>query len=125
MKKLLLIGLVMLCCTSCATILCGSKERVTFDSDYKESATMIIDGRRHKNVTFPYKANIKRGFRDTEVRISAEGYETQTIYIDKTFNPWALLNLADFMGWAIDAATGAVTQPDSEYYWIDFTPAAK
>lgn len=122
MKRLLLVALVALSCTSCATILCGSKDRVTFDADLKAPASMIIDGRRHQNVTFPYKVNINRGFKDTVVRVSAEGYETQTVYVDKTFNPWALLNLADVVGWVIDAATGAITQPDSEYYWIDLTP---
>lgn len=126
MKKLLLIALVMLACTSCATILCGTKKRVTFDSDMRgTSAKMIIDGRMHQNVTFPYKVKIKRGFRDSEVRILAEGYESQTLYIDKTFNAWSLLNLADVAGWVIDAATGAVTQPASDHYWIDFTPVAE
>lgn len=125
MKKLLLIALVMLACTSCATIISGSKKRVTFDSDMKGSAKMIIDGRRYNEVTFPYKVNIERGFGDTVVRVEAEGYQPQTIYIDKTFNPWALLNLTDVVGWIIDAATGALTQPDSDYYWIDMTSVAR
>ena len=126
MKKLLLIALVMLACTSCATILCGTKDRVTFDSEMRgTSAKMIIDGRMHQNVTFPYKVKIKRGFKATEVRISAEGYEPQTLYINKSFNAWAILNLADIAGWAIDAATGAITKPASDHYWIDFTPVAE
>ena len=125
MKKLLLIALVVLSCSSCATIISGSKKRVTFDSDMKGSAKMIVDGRRYHDMTFPCKVNIKRGFSDTVVRVEAEGYEPQTIYIDKTLNPWAILNLADIVGWVIDAATGAVTQPDSDYYWIDMKPATK
>lgn len=113
----------MLACTSCATILSGTHKKVTFDSDHKGGATMIVDGRRYQNVKFPYKVNIKRGFKDSVVRITADGEQTVTMYIDKTFNPWSILNLADFCGWAIDVATGAITQPDAEYYWVEFKPS--
>jgi len=122
MRRLLLVALLALLCTSCATILSGTTERVTFDSDLKGSAKMIIDGRRYHNVVFPFKVDVKRGFQDTEVSIIAEGYQTQTITIAKTLNPWAILNFADVAGWAIDIATGAVTQPASDYYWIELAP---
>lgn len=54
--------------TSCATIFCGSKARVTFESDIQEKATLTIDGRKHTNVTFPYTTKIKRGFDETVVK---------------------------------------------------------
>ena len=46
--------------SSCATIFCGSKARVTFESDITEKATLTIDGRKHTDVTFPYTPKIKR-----------------------------------------------------------------
>lgn len=125
MKKLLLIAFLALTCTSCATILCGTKKKVTFDGDVNSRATMIVDGRQHKNVALPYKVNVKRGFKDSEVRITVEGYEPVTIYVDKNFNPWSLLNFVDPVGWVIDVATGAITQPAMSHYWIDFTPKAE
>ena len=125
MKKLLLIALLALSCTSCATILCGTKKRVTFDGDVKAPATMIVDGQPYKDVVLPYKVNVKRGYRDSEVRITVEGYEPVTIYVDKTFNPWSLLNLVEPVGWIIDVATGAITQPAMTHYWVDFTPKAQ
>ncbi len=125
MKKLLLIALLALSMTSCATIISGTKKRVVFDGDVKQPVTMIVDGRHYGNVRLPYKVNVKRGFRDSEVRITVDGYEPVTIYVDKNFNPWSLLNLADPVGWIIDVATGAITQPAMSHYWVYFSPKAE
>ena len=54
--------------TSCATVFCGSKAKVTFDSDIAEKATLTIDGRKYTNVTFPYTTKIRRGFDETVVK---------------------------------------------------------
>ncbi len=124
MKKLLLVVLLALTMTSCATIISGTKKRVTFDGTISKPATMIVDGRQYKGVKLPYTVKIKRGFNDTEVRFIVEGYEPITIYVDKNFNPWALLNFADVFGWVVDVATGAVTRPAMTHYWVDFTPKA-
>ena len=122
MKKFLFIALLMLGCTSCATVFCGGKKRVTFDSDHNAPVTAIVDGHRYKNVTFPFKVKVRRGFNDTEVRFMSEGYHNEDVVVDKTFNWVAVLNLMDPVGWAIDLATGAITKPEYDHYWIDFTP---
>ena len=48
---LICVGLLM---SSCASIFCGSKAKVTFDGEISEEATLTIDGLKHTNVTFPY-----------------------------------------------------------------------
>lgn len=121
MRKVL-IPLVLLCAlltTSCATVFCGSKATVTFESNV-EQANLTIDGRKYSNVTFPYTTKIARGFDETIVKAEKEGYETQLIYIDKTFNAVSIINLCDVLGWGIDAATGAITKPEYKVYQIDF-----
>ena len=85
--------------TSCATVFCGSKAKVTFDSDIAEKATLTIDGRKYTNVTFPYTTKIRRGF-----------------------NAVSVINLLNILGWGIDAATGAMTKPEFKFYQIDFQP---
>lgn len=122
MKKLLIIALLALGCTSCATIFTGTHRKVQFDSDYSDYATLSVDGRRYKNVTFPCKVNISRGYDQSVVTISAEGYKTETIVVDKDFNTISLLNLTNLFGWIIDVATGAVTTPERDYYWVELTP---
>lgn len=109
--------------SSCATIFCGSRANITFDSDIEERATLTIDGQKHTRVTFPYTVKIKRGFNDTVVKAEAPSYQTESIVIYKQFNLVSLLNLfGGLLGWGIDAATGAITKPDQKYYQIEFEP---
>lgn len=108
--------------SSCATVFCGSKARVTFESDITESATLTIDGRKHTNVTFPYTTKIKRGFDETVVKAEAPSYQTETIIIDKNFNAVSVINLYNILFWGIDAATGAMMKPEFKFYQIDFRP---
>ena len=122
MKRIGFILFLACSMTSCATVFCGSKTKVTFNSDIPEKATLTIDGRKHTNVTFPYTTKIKRGFDETVVKAEAPSYETATIIIDKNFNAVAVLNLLDILGWGIDAATGAVMKPEFKFYDIDFQP---
>lgn len=123
MKKLILkfvmCGVILLSTTSCASIFCGTKAKVTFDCNVKEGVSLTIDGIKHHNVDFPFTTKVKRGFDDTIVKAEAESYKTETLIIDKKFNPVSIINLCDVLGWGIDAATGAITKPDSNYYQIE------
>ena len=119
--KIFLLTVCALSMSSCGTIFCGSKTRVTFTSNV-EKADLTIDGLKHSNVTFPYTTKIKRGFDDTVVKAEAKDYQTETIIIDKNFNAVSVLNLLDILGWGIDAATGAMMKPEFKFYNIDFQP---
>lgn len=101
---------------------CGSKAKVTFDSDIAEKATLTIDGRKYTNVTFPYTTKIRRGFDETVVKAESPAYTTETVIINKSFNAVSVINLLDILGWGIDAATGAMTKPEFKFYQIDFQP---
>ena len=122
MKRILLFLCSSCLLSSCATVFCGSKARVTFESDIPEKATLTIDGRKHTNVTFPYTTKIKRGFDETVVKAEAENYTTETVVIDKSFNSVSVINLMNILGWGIDAATGAMMKPEFKFYQIDFRP---
>ena len=113
--------LITLLMSSCGTIFCGSKTRVTFTSNV-DKADLTIDGLKHSNVTFPYTTKIKRGFDDTVVKAEAKDYQTEMIVIDKNFNAVSVLNLLDVLAWGIDAATGAMMKPEFKFYNIDFRP---
>ena len=108
--------------TSCATVFCGSRANVTFDSNIEETATLTIDGVKHTNVSFPYTAKIRRGFDQTVVKAEAKSYKTETVIVNKSFNAVSVINLCDILGWGIDAATGAMTKPEFKYYQIEFKP---
>ena len=121
--KLTLCAFITCTATSCASIFCGSKAKVTFDSNVKENVTLTIDGIKHNDVAFPYTTKVKRGFEDTIVKAEAKDYKTETIVIDKTFNAVSVINLCDILGWGIDAATGAITKPAQSYIQIEFKKA--
>lgn len=106
--------------TSCASIFCGSKAKVTFESNIQTPVTLTIDGRKYNDVTFPYTTKIARGFDETVVKAEAESYKTETLVIDKKFNPISIINLTDILGWGIDAATGAMMKPEYKFYQIEF-----
>ena len=128
MKKLSILAIMALClflCSSCATIFCGAKAKVTFDGNVKEDITLTIDGRKHKNVSFPYTTKIARGFDETIVKAEVESYQAEMIYIDKKFNPVAIINLLDVLSWGIDAATGAITKPEFKFYEFEFNQIEK
>ena len=62
---------------------------------------------------FPYTTKIRRGFDETVVKAEAPSYTTETVIINKNFNAVSVINLLDILGWGIDAATGAMTKPNS------------
>ena len=111
--------------SSCASIFCGSKAKVTFDSDISRKATLTIDGRKHKHVTFPYTTKIRRGFDETIVKAEAPGFTAEPVIVNKNFNAVSVLNLLDVLAWGIDAATGAITKPEFKFYQIDFSRTRK
>lgn len=126
--------IIMCATTSCASIFCGSKARVTFDSNIKENVTLTIDGIKHNDVAFPYTTKVKRGFENTIVKAEVNDYntdgrfidyKTETIVIHKTFNPVSIINLGNLLSWGIDAATGAITKPSQNYIEIEFKPESK
>lgn len=108
--------------SSCATVFCGSKAKVTFDSNVAEKATLTIDGRKHVNITFPYTTKIRRGFDETVVKAEMQDYTAEPLIINKSFNAVSIINLVDILGWGIDAATGAITKPEFKFYQFDFQP---
>ncbi len=118
--KILMLVLSSAMLTSCATIFSGSKSRVTLYSNIEKADKLSIDGLHYSNITFPYVTKVKRGFTPTLVRAEQEGYTPLVLEIDKSFNPVAILNLTDILGWGIDAATGAMMKPEYKGYDLNF-----
>ncbi|MBQ2877475.1 MAG: hypothetical protein IJE42_00895, partial [Bacteroidaceae bacterium] len=119
MKKVLMYVATALLLTSCASIISGSKAKVTLKSNYVTSPVNLrYDDKVETDVFLPYTIKVKRGFKPTEVYASAEGYEDAKVSIDKKFNTTAVWNIlvGGIPGFAIDAATGAMMKPKENEY---------
>lgn len=111
--KVLLVATVIALFSSCATIISGSKQMVTFSSE-PSGAKIMIDGVPIGKT--PLTTKIKRGSR--VIVISKDNYETFTRRFDRKFNAWVIGNivLGGIPGIATDLITGAYITIDDNIY---------
>ena len=108
--------------TSCATVFSGSRQRVVIDSNVPQSEVRV-DG--EVVGATPYAGKLKRGFSGQTIQVTKEGYTTETLTPNTTFNAVAVLNLTSILGWGIDAATGAMMKYDKKKYNFLLKPIKK
>ena len=126
MKKLIIAFATMLMLSSCATIFCGRSSKITLrDSQVYEPVTITSDAQVKRDVFLPAAIKVKRGYKPSTVRIEADSYEPYILTVDKKFNPVSVLNIGNLLAWGIDAATGAITSPDSKNYDLAMTAKKK
>lgn len=108
-----------ICLTSCATLLNGSRADVTILCPDAQRANIVVDDMYYRDVQLPFTVSVKRGFNPSVIRIS-DGERLGTAKVNKTFNETTLWNIliGGIPGFAIDAATGAITKPEMDSYII-------
>ena len=124
MKKVVLMMVVftVFIFTSCATILTGTSDDITFNSD-PSGAAIMLDGLKVGKT--PATVTIKRpGFGNKEITLKLAGYEDRTFMLHKEFNTMAICNLASWPGWVIDIITGTIMKYSKTNYSIDLDPKA-
>ena len=92
MKKVVLMMIVFTAFvfTSCATILSGTSDEITFNSD-PGGASIMLDGLKLGKT--PATVSIKRpGFGNKEITLKLDGYEDRTFMLQKEFNVMAICN---------------------------------
>ena len=115
------LALVLL--SSCATIISGTKAKVTVTSPNASWANLSVDGETYNNVVFPAKVKVKRGYKPSVIK--AENPEMEgSVTVEKNFNAVSLGNilLGGIPGYIIDAADGAVMKPEKSKYSILMKP---
>lgn len=113
----LLIG-IALSTTSCATIITGTKDKITFNTT-PEGAKVIHKG--IEKCTTPCTAEIPRSLSKQMVTFEKEGFISKEVKLTKTFNPVALVNilLGGVIGLGIDTATGSLTKYSPKEYKVE------
>lgn len=123
-RNTFIIGIITpLLFTSCASILSGTRAKVTVKNDeVMTPVNLTYDGKTERNVFLPYDIKIKRGFKATTIKASSKGYDDVSMNVKKVFNGTTLWNIAlgGVIGAGIDAATGAIMKPESKEIFIPF-----
>lgn len=113
----LLLGMV-LSMSSCATILTGTKDKITFNSA-PEGAKVFHKG--IEKCTTPCTAEIPRSLSKQMVTLEKEGFVSKEMKLTKKFNPVTLVNilLGGAIGVGIDCATGSLTKYSPQAYQVE------
>lgn len=95
-----------LLCSSCATIISGSKQNVKFTSN-PSAATIFVDNIEVGKTPFETKLARKK---EHTVMIKLEGYKTYQATLTKKFNGWFVGNIlvGGLIGIIVDPITGAM-----------------
>lgn len=107
---------------SCATIISGSSQAVSIDSNV-EGADVAIEG-NHVGAT-PFTGKIKRQ-KEAVVLVSAPGYQSQPLVLTTSFNAVSLLDILGyylgFFSTTTDCLTGAVWEYSPNSYYVNLKP---
>ena len=122
--SLLVLSSMMLFFASCSSVVNGTKQMVSIDSNVK-GAEVNVDG--HNVGKTPFSGKIKRGS-DTMVTIKKEGYAIKTIMLSDEVTPafWAnglFFYLFPFSS-TTDYATGAMYKYSPATYNVEMDPIA-
>ena len=127
MNRVICYACLFVLMTSCASILNGSKAKITIDNAEPISSpvVMTVGDVQYADIYLPAKVRVKRGFKPSTITATAPGYSDGKTVVDKKFNSTTLWNivLGGIPGMAIDAATGAMMKPSQNHYIMNMHPS--
>lgn len=105
--------------TGCASIVKGTDQKLTFDSE-PDGATVSVSGRVLGKT--PLTASVDRASNQA-FTFEKDGYETHTSQLSTTTNPWFFGNivLGGLIGSTVDGVSGAIHQYSPDQYFITLT----
>jgi hypothetical protein len=123
--QFVVLAVISMSFTQCATIISGSKQIISIESEPKK-AKLLVDG---VGIGYtPFATKLAR--RSThQIELQMEGYETYHMKITKTVNGWVFGNIliGGLIGIAIDGATGSMfsLRPSDVYGQMSADPESK
>lgn len=101
----LLVALLVLAASGCATLFAGGNESVTFNSEPSGARVTTQTGQTLGTTPFTTSLDPSRSYTLTFAR---DGYSPATVQLGRKVDGIAFLNLLCLLCWGIDFATGAV-----------------
>ena len=117
--------LLLVLCSSCATIVSGGDPCITIKSDIKESVTIVTTKETYQNIVLPAVVKVSRHKLDGQrITITSDNYKFNDIVLSKAVNEWAFGNIliGGLVGWGIDLCTNAVVKPSQHEFYIQAFP---
>lgn len=116
MKKYIALSALTLLLASCGTIISGTTQEISFDSNIKNTK-IFIDNKEVCQT--PCITTLDRGRGKILVQAKKSGYEDKTMFIDKTVNPMTLVNVAS----TIFSTFGLTSDLTTDGFW-EYSPDA-
>lgn len=106
--------------TGCASVVSGTDQKVTFNSEPDE-ATVTVSGRVLGKT--PLTVPVDRGSNQS-ITFEKEGYKTYTAQLSTTTNPWFFGNivLGGLVGSTTDGVSGAIHEFSPDQYFVTLKP---
>jgi hypothetical protein len=129
----LVIALAATAASGCASIINGRTATVTIDSRPSEAQVVIRDKRGEEVLTALTPATVELKRKDRFIwpakytaTIEKPGFESKTVAINQTVNPWVLGNvvIGGPIGLVVDNATGAAWKPKVASFRETLAPVA-
>ena len=112
----------------CATIVTGTKAKISIDGDINEPLTIVTSYKTYRNQELPVIVEVKRKKLDGQrIKLTSERYEYRDILLRMSINSWTFGNLilGGLVGWSIDLITICVSTPAQDNFFIEGTPKNK
>ena len=106
--------------SSCATIISGTSAKIQIDGDVDEPVNIVTSKNVYRDMSLPTTVEVKRRSLDGQhIQISSENYAFSDIILRKSVNPWSILS-ASFYGvpLIVDLMTNAASKPAKDNFFI-------
>ncbi|GBO83564.1 PEGA domain-containing protein [Marinobacter salsuginis] len=118
--RILAVLAALLYLTGCASVVSGTDQKLTFNSE-PEEATVMVSGRVLGKT--PITVPVDRGSNQS-ITFEKEGYETYTAQLSTTTNPWFFGNIVigGLLGSTTDGVSGAIHEFSPDQYFVTLKP---
>lgn len=116
MERLMILYLAVSLFSGCATILSGTTDQISFNSE-PSKANILLEGIQKAKT--PVIISVKKKFGNSMILVRKKGYETQTHSLNRSLDVLTLLNLFNGVGFIVDLVTGAAMKADQKVYHFE------
>jgi hypothetical protein len=109
-RRAALLCVLLLSVASCSSIINGSKQQITVNSEPPDAEIMLNGSFAGRT---PAQFEVKRG-KNHMIEIKKEGFQTARVMTDKSFEALVILNIFVWPGFIVDLATGSAWGVDPE-----------